>query len=145
MKPVLVTVSSRARPELLWAMASDFANASGRIAGITKVQMLTPDPVGEGTKFREWRGRQAVDMEVFRWTPPTSYCLRGVALGTEFVSEIRCVPEGDGTRLEMEIRARALNFAARLLSPLLALMAKLMVKSCAKDLRDIAAAAERQA
>ena len=125
-------------------MASDFANAAGRIKAITKVEMVTPGPVGSGTRFREWRGRQMVDMEVVAWSPPRSYSLRGHAMGTEFTSEIRCVPDGSGTRLEMEILVRPQTFGAKLLSPLISLMSKLMVKSCAKDLVDIAAAAEGQ-
>ena len=107
--------------------------------------MVNPGPIGSGTRFREWRGRQVVDMEIVAWSPPRSYSLRGFAAGTEFTSEIRCIPDGAGTRLEMEVRARPLSFAAKLLSPLLALMSKLMVKSCAKDLHDIAAAAESPA
>ena len=145
MKPMLITYTSSARPDRVWKMASDFENASGRIRGITKVDMLTPGPIGSGTRFREWRGRQVVDMEIVAWSPSRSYSLRGFAAGTEFTSEIRCIPDGAGTRLEMEVRARPLSFAAKLLSPLLALMSKLMVKSCAKDLRDIAAAAESPA
>jgi hypothetical protein len=143
MKPLLCTHRSSAPPDRMWAMASDFANASGRIKAITKVEMVTPGPVGVGTHFREWRGRQMVDMEIAAWSPPRSYTLRGYAVGTEFVSEIRCVPDGSGTRLEMEIHVRPQTFGAKLLSPLLALMTKAMVKSCSKDLADIAAAAER--
>lgn len=143
MKPLLCTRSSSAAPERLWSLASDFANASGRIAAITNVEMLTPGPVGQGTRFREWRGRQAVDMEVVAWSPPRSYALRGAAMGTEFTSEIRCLPDGAGTRLEMEIHVRPMTFAAKVFAPLLALLSKLMVKTCAKDLGDIAAAAER--
>jgi hypothetical protein len=67
---------------------------------------------------------------------------RGYAVGTEFTSEIRCVPDGPGTRLEMEVHVRPQTFGAKLLSPLISLMSKVMVKSCAKDLGDIAAAAE---
>ena len=129
----------------MWAMASDFANASGRIKAITKVEMLTPGAVGVGTHFREWRGRQNVDMEIAAWSPPRSYALRGYAVGTEFMSEIRCIPDGSGTRLEMEIHVRPQTFVARLFSPLLALMSKAMVKTCTKDLADIAAAAEGDA
>lgn len=143
MKPLLVAHRSSAPPERVWALASDFANAPECVRAITKVEMLTPGPVGQGTRFREWRGRQVVDMEVAAWSPPRSYALRGNAMGTEFTSEIRCVPEGRGTRLEMEIRMRPMTFAAKLLAPLLALMSRLMVKSCAKDLEDISAAAER--
>jgi carbon monoxide dehydrogenase subunit G len=145
MKPLLCTHRSSAAPDRVWAMASDFANAADRIQAITKIEMLTPGPVGAGTRFREWRGRQVVDMEIAAWSPPHSYSLRGSAMGTEFTSEIRCVPDGSGTRLEMEIHARPKTFAAKLLSPLLAVMSKMMVKVCAKDLADITAAAERDA
>ena len=143
MKPLLCTYRSSAPPDRIWAVASDFANAAGRIKAITKVEVVTPGPVGSGTRFREWRGRQVVDMEVAAWSPPRSYSLRGYAMGTEFTSDIRCVPDGTGTRLEMEVHVRPQTFGAKLLSPLLSLMSKVMVKSCAKDLGDIAAAAER--
>ena len=142
MKPLLCTYRSSAPPDRMWAMASDFANASGRIKAITKVEMMTPGPIGVGTHFREWRGRQNVDMEIAAWSPPRSYTLRGYAMGTEFMSDIRCVPDGTGTRLEMEIHVRPQAFLAKLFSPLLALMSKAMVKTCTKDLVDIAAAAE---
>lgn len=143
MKPLLCTHRTSASPDRVWAMASDFANAAGRIQAITKVEILTPGPIGSGTRFREWRGRQMVDMEIAAWSPPHSYSLRGYAVGTEFTSVIRCVPDGASTRLEMEVHVRPKTLGAKLLSPLIALMSKVMVKSCAKDLGDIAAAAER--
>ena len=143
MKPLLCTHRSSAPPDRMWALASDFAHAAGRIKAITKVEIVTPGPVGAGTRFREWRGRQGIDMEIAAWSPPRSYALRGYALGTEFMSEIRCVPDGSGTRLEMEVHVRPQALGAKLLSPVLALMSRLMVKTCAKDLGDIAAAAER--
>lgn len=145
MKPLLCTHRTPAPPDRVWAMASDFANASGRIRAITKIEILTPGAVGQGTHFREWRGRQMVDMEIVAWSPPRSYSLRGCAMGTEFTSAIRCVPDGAGTRLEMEIDVRPQTFVAKLLSPLMSLLSKVMVKSCAKDLVDIATAAERDA
>ena len=143
MKPLLSVHRSSAPPDRMWAVASDFAHAAGRIKAITKVEIVTPGPVGAGTRFKEWRGRQMVDMEVAAWSPPRSYSLRGYAIGIEFTSEIRCVPDGPGTRLEMEVHVRPQNFGAKLLSPLIALTSKVMVKSCAKDLGEIAAAAER--
>jgi hypothetical protein len=145
MKPLLCTHRSSASPDRVWAVASDFAAAAGRIRAITRIEIVTPGPVGSGTRFREWRGRQMVDMEVVAWSPPRSYSLRGYAMGTEFTSEIRCVPDEPGTRLEMEIHVRPRTFVAKLLSPLISLMSKVMVKSCSKDLVDIATAAERDA
>jgi hypothetical protein len=143
MKPLLCTHRSSASPDRVWGVASDFAHAAGRIKAITKIEILTPGPVGVGTRFREWRGRHVVDMEIAAWSPPRSYSLRGYAIGTEFTSEIRCIPDGSGTRLEMEIHGRPQTFGAKLLSPLISLMSKVMVKTCAKDLGDIAAVAER--
>ena len=145
MKPLLCTFLSSASPDRVWAVASDFPNAVDHIKAITRIQILTSGPIASGTRFREWRGRQMVDMEVAAWSPPRSYSLRGYAMGTEFTSEIRCVPDGSGTRLEMEVRVRPRSFGAKLLSPLLSLMSEMMVKSCAKDLGDIATAAERDA
>ena len=142
MKPLLCTHRSSAPPDRMWAVASDFAHAAGRIKAITKVEIMTPGPVGAGTRFREWRGRQMVDMEVSAWSPPRSYSLRGYAVETEFASEIRCVPDGSGTQLEMEVHVRPQTFVAKLLSPLISLMSSVMVKSCTKDLGDIAAAGE---
>jgi hypothetical protein len=85
-----------------------------------------------------------MDMTIAAWNPPRSYSLRGIGAGIEFTSEIRCVPDGaSGTRLEMEVVGRPLNLAAKIFSPLLSLMSSVMVKQCAKDLADIAAAAER--
>jgi hypothetical protein len=143
MKPILCTYRSTAAPARVWEFASDFARAPERIRAITKVDMLTPGPVAVGTRFKEWRGKHAVEMEIAAWAPPRSYQVRGFAAGTEFLSEIRCPADGSGTRLELEIRMIPRTFGAKLLSPLLALAAKLMAKSCAKDLADIAAAAER--
>ena len=84
-------------------------------------------------------------MEVVAWSPPRSYSLRGYAMGTEFTSEIRCVPDGSGTRLEMAVSVRPKTLGARILTPLISLTSKMMVKACAKDLGDIATAAERAA
>lgn len=145
MKPLICSHRSSASPDCVWAVAADFANAAGRIAAITKVEIVTPGPIGSGTRFREWRGRQCADMEVVAWSPPRSYSLRGYAMGTEFTSEIRCVPDGSGTRLEMAVSVRPKTLGARILTPLISLTSKMMVKACAKDLGDIATAAERAA
>lgn len=149
MKPMLCTYASSAPPERVWAVASDFAHAGDHIRAIQKVEIVTPGPIGVGTVLRETRGAPGrrgttIDMTLAAWNPPRSYALRGSAAGFEFTSEIRCVPDGrGGTRIEMEVVGRPTNFAAKILSPLFAVMSKMMVKQCAKDLADIAAAAER--
>lgn len=143
MKPLLATFPSSATPDRVWAVASDFLHAAENITAITRLEILTPGPIGAGTRFREWRGRQVADMEISAWSPPRSYGLLGYAMGTEFASEIRCVPDGAGTRLEMQITVRPQTLGAKLLSPLMAVMSRVMMKGCTQDLRDIAAVAER--
>ncbi|MBL8896242.1 MAG: SRPBCC family protein [Planctomycetes bacterium] len=151
MKPMLCTYESSATPERVWAVASDFANAGAHIQAIQKVVIVTAGPIRAGTVIRETRGAPGrrgttLDLTISAWNPPRSYALRGSAAGYEFNSEIRCVPSGaSGTRLEMEIVGRPLNFVAKLFSPLFALMSRVMVKQCAKDLADIARVAERGA
>lgn len=149
MKPMLSTYRSSASPDRVWAVASDFAHAGDHISAIQEVKIVTPGPIGAGTVIRETRGKpggraMTMDMTIAAWNPPRSYSLRGIGAGIEFTSEIRCVPDGaSGTRLEMEVVGRPLNLAAKIFSPLLSLMSSVMVKQCAKDLADIAAAAER--
>lgn len=144
MKPLLCSQRSSAAVDRVWTLASDFQNAADRVQAITKVEMLTEGPTGLGSRFREWRGRQMVELEVVAWSPPNSYTLRGFAPGIEVTSTVRCVPEGEGTRLEMESQLRSRTLTARLLSPLIYVLSRMMLRSCAKDLRDIAAAAERE-
>ncbi len=150
MKPMLCTYDSSAPPARVWEVASDFAHAGDNIRAIQKVEIVTSGPIRAGTVIRETRGAPGsrgttIDMTIAAWNPPRSYSLRGSAAGFEFTSEIRCVPNGtNGTRIEMEVVGRPLNFVANLLSPLFAIMSKLMVKQCAKDLADIAAAAEHR-
>src|SRR5262245_62518608 len=135
MKPLLSAHRSSAPPDRMWAVASDFAQAPGRIKAITKVEIVTPGPVGAGTRFREWRGRQTVDMEIAAWSPPRSYSLRGYAVGTEFKSDVRCVPEGSGTRIEMEVHVCPQTFGAKFISQLISMMSKVMVRYCARGVR----------
>lgn len=146
MKPIVVTHRTSAPPGRAFGLASDFAGAAERVSGITRVEMLTPGAVGRGTRFRETRtmmGKEATEeMEVVAWDPPRSYTLRAVSCGAEILSEVRCVPEGAGTRLEIEMRWKPLTFGAKLMSPLGALMAGTMKKCVAQDLADIARAAE---
>ena len=44
-----------APPELVFAKASDFANAPSFIGAIKKVEILTPGPIQAGTRFKETR------------------------------------------------------------------------------------------
>jgi hypothetical protein len=138
-----------APPDVVFALASDFAGAPGRIKGIVKVEILTPGPVGVGTRFRETRvmfGKEAPEeMELATFDPGKSYELPGQSCGAEYRSTFRFVPDGGGTRLELEFHARAVTFFAKLMTPLSWLMKGMIKKCIEQDMDDLKQAAEATA
>lgn len=127
-------------------LASDFASAPGRVRGIKKVEMLTPGPVGVGTRFRETRimfKKEASEtMEVLAFDRPRSYTLGATNCGCEYRTTFRFTPAAGGTDVAFHFEARPLTFMARILGFLFAFMIKACAKEVEKDLADIAAAAE---
>lgn len=130
-----------APPERVFAAASDFANAPGKIAGILRVEMLTPGPLAVGTRFRETRkmfGKEASEeMTVAELEPPRRYVLVAESHGTRYRSELRFEPQGAGTEVAMTFRAEPLTSFAKVMSVLMKPMIKSVGKLCAKDLADL--------
>jgi hypothetical protein len=137
-----------ASPEAVFALASDFAGAPGRISGIKKTEMLTQGPVGVGTKFRETRvmfGKEATEtMEVVEFQPGRSYTLRAVNCGCEYRTVVSVRSASPGSEITFEFSATALTFVATIMSTLMGWMMKgACVKAVRKDLADLKAAAEK--
>src|SRR5262245_14688938 len=90
-------------PEVMFDRLTDFARAPERIPAIKRVEVLTPGPVGVGTKFRETRmmfKREATEqMEVVAFDRPKLVELRAISCGAEYRSTFRVAPDGTGTRL----------------------------------------------
>src|SRR5712691_8309653 len=111
----VLTVSQQinAGPEVVFAACSDFARLPERVPAIKKVEMLTPGPVGVGTKFRETRimfGREATEgMEFVAFDPPRQFELRAISCGAEYRTIHRFTPAGSGTRIDLEFRVKALS------------------------------------
>lgn len=135
-----------APPEKVFAIASDFARAPEIIGGITKLELLTDGPVGVGTRFRETRvffkKEAAEEMVVTTFDPPRGYSLGAESHGCRYLTEYRFEPSGDGTDVLFTFTATPLTTAARIMSFLMKPMAKMMLKECAKQLDDVARAAE---
>jgi carbon monoxide dehydrogenase subunit G len=146
MKPMTVSTVINAPPEAVFVACSDFANAAGRVRGITNVELLTPGPVGVGTKFKETRlmfKREATEtMEVTAFDPPRRYEVGAHSCGMDFRSEFRFTPDGAGTRVDVTMVGTARTLFARLMSPLAGLMAGTMKKCVRDDLNDIKAHVE---
>jgi hypothetical protein len=143
---VAVTARIAAPVDEVFALATDLANAPGRIKGITKVELLTDGPVGVGTRFRETRvmfGRAASEvMEFAAFAPNRGYTLVAESCGACYVSTFRFEPDGPGTMVYVEFAAKPLTFFARLMKPLGWLMAGMLKKCLQQDLDDLRAAAE---
>lgn len=90
---------------------------------ITKVEYLTEQQRGVGTKFREtrvMRGREATtELEVREYEPPNSVRLVSDAGGTVWDTTFRLAEAGAGTRLSMQMDAIPHKLMARLALPLI--------------------------
>jgi hypothetical protein len=138
-----------APPEQVFARAADFANAPRIFESILAVEMLGPEPVGTGTRFRETRrmfGREATEeMEVVAFEPPRRYALAAENHGARYESTLLCEPIAGGTKVTLVFAVQPLTFMARLMGLLTRPMIKAMAKACAKDLDDLAASFEKAA
>jgi len=126
----------------VWDAVTDLHNAADRIEGIAKMEVLTDGPVGKGTRFREtrimFRKEATEEMEITEWDPPNAYTTECSSHGCHYTSVIRCVPDGNGTRVEMSLDAKPLTAGAKVMSTLLGWMMKgACAKAFAKDLEDI--------
>ncbi len=125
---------------------TDFERASETVSGIESVEMLTEDPVGKGTRFKETRimfKRPATEiLEVTEYHPDRSYTVGCTSCGCEYSTEFLFQPEGQGTRVDMTMTTRPLTFMAKLMSPLGRLMAGPMRKCFEQDLDDLQAGLE---
>ena len=146
MKPITLTKQINVPPDVVFAVAGDLANAAEHIQGIDRIELLTPQPVGVGTKWRETRkmmGKEATEtLEITAFDPPRSYTVEADSCGCHFVSTFRFTPEAGGTRVELEVASQAKTFMAKLLSPLGCLMAGTMKKMMDQDLEDLKHVAE---
>lgn len=139
-----------AAPEQVFAAATDVVGAPRRIDGIESTELLTDGPVGLGTRFRETRvmfGKEATEeMEVVGFDPPRSWSLAAESCGCKYLTEIRFVPDGAGTRIEMDFGGEPQTFLARIMGAVMApLMRGTMVKCLEQDLESLERSLARDA
>lgn len=130
----------------VFAAYTDFANAPARVADIVRTEMLTPGPVGVGTKFTETRkmfGKESTEtMTVTAFAPNELVELTAGSCGAEFVSRFTFAADGAGTRVGVEVRARAVSLLAKLFAPLAFLMMGTIKKCVARDVAQLRASVE---
>jgi carbon monoxide dehydrogenase subunit G len=136
--------------ESVFDVATDLAHAAEHIRGIKKIELLTPGPVALGTRWRETRkmmGHESTEtLEITAFNRPRHYTVGCNSCGCYFESTFSFVPEGNTTKVTIDLRAEARTFFAKLMSPLGKLMlGKTMRKCLEDDLDDLKRVAESRA
>ncbi len=135
-----------APPEVVFEASIDLESWAKHIEAITKIEILTPGPIGIGTRFVETRmmfGREASEeMTISELVAPERFVLTAENHGTRYVSQHLFEPQGDGTKLTFAFSGVPVTFLARLFAPLGRVMMPSVVKAIEGDLRDLKKAIE---
>lgn len=130
-----------AAPEVVFDVATSIETWPELDNPIVKVELLTPGPVGLGTRFREtrviFRREASEEMEFVEWNRPLGYVLLAESHGSRYRTTFTLTPEGDSTRLQMQFDATPLTFMAKIMSTLMKPLMKKMIDMCGKDLEAI--------
>ncbi len=134
-------------PAAVYAYVADFANLPRWDPTITRVERLTPGPVGAGTHYLvvlSFLGSEStMDYVVKEFEPPVRAVLTGVAASAVATDTITVAPTPTGARLTWQAEI-TLGWPARILDPLLKLLfARDVAKAMANLARELSALATR--
>lgn len=144
MSRTTVTRHVAAPVERVFDVVADITNFEQAIPHIVKVEFLTEQRVGVGTRFRETRlvhGKEAAtELEVTEYEPHEHVRLVADSHGCVWDSTFTTKPNDDGgTELTLVMEARPYKWTARLMTPLVSWMIKGAV---AKDMDAVKAHCE---
>jgi ligand-binding SRPBCC domain-containing protein len=135
-----------APPPSVFTLFSDLANVADRIKSITKIEVVTPGPIGVGTRFKETRvmfGKECTEeMQITAFDPGQSYEVTCQSCGAEYRTLFRFTPDSGGTRVDVDFHTRATSLLAKLMVPLGWLMVGMVKKCVEKDVQDLKKVAE---
>ena len=128
-----VTRVIRAPAERVFQTLARMENFSKAVPGITKVEFLTDNRYGVGTRFRETRimhGKEAsTELEVTELEENKRIRMVGTAGGTIWDTLFTVEPQGADAKMQMQMAARPQNFGSKLLSPMILGMVTKAVES----------------
>jgi uncharacterized membrane protein len=152
MASFVMTKRIEAPVETVFDVATDLEQAAKHIRGIERIELLTPGPIGKGTRWRETRrmmGREATEtLEIVSFDRPHGYTVACDSCGCHFESSFRFMPhECDGaTHVSLDVFTQARTWMAKLMSPVGDLMFGKTMRQCMDDdLEDIKRVAEERA
>jgi uncharacterized protein YndB with AHSA1/START domain len=151
MRAIIVERRVEAPPERVFEVFTDLGRAAEVMRGVDRIEVLTPGPVGRGTRWRETRtmfGREAVEeMWIGEFEPPHRYVVDAESHGARYRTEFTFQPAPDGlvTVVRMSFGAEPQTFVARVLGALMAgVMSGSIRKALGQDMDDLKAACERR-
>jgi hypothetical protein len=101
-----LTKRVEAPPETVFDVATDLEHAAEHVRGIEKIELLTPGPVGVGTRWRETRkmmGHESTEtLEVTEFDRPRSYTVGCNSCGCYFETQFSFVPRAGGTDVSLD-------------------------------------------
>ena len=142
-----VTKQINASIERVYDVFTDLPSAAERVSGIEAVEVLTDQPFGVGTRWKETRimmGKSATEtMWITEVDPPNGYTAEAESCGTHYTSTFTFEPGDGGTLVTMTFEGRPVTLGAKVLSLLGVLMKGTIRKMLAKDLDDLAVVCEQ--
>ena len=111
-------VSARARidapPAAVFEFVADLANLPRWQSGIVSAELITPGPVGPGSRARVVRQllgqRLVVDLWLVEHRPPSRLELESEASGIGVRAILELKPDGEATQLTFRMEIKAQNF-----------------------------------
>lgn len=122
MKPVQSTQQIACAAEKVFETISDVRNFSKAVDDIKRIEFITEQQVGEGTRFRETREmkgkEQTVELEVTEFVPYERVRMVSDAGGTIWDTVFTVTATEQGSQLDMVMDVRPHKFFAKLMTPL---------------------------
>lgn len=144
---ITLSVHVHAPLDRVFDVFTDVTRAEERLSNVAALEMLTPGPVGVGTRWRETRrmmGQEDTEeMGISAFDPPNSYTVTAESRGARYHTTFRFVAEGEGTAVTMHFEAVAVSLFAKLLSLTGIIFKNATEKALLSDLEDLQRACEQ--
>lgn len=131
----------------VYAAFADVSKMSDRIPGIVKIEVTSDVKSGVGTHWKETRvmfGKEATEeMEITKVDEGKSITIESDSAGMHYVTEYTFVEKSEGTEVTMSFSGVAQSLMAKIMSPMVGLMAGSMKKMLRADLESMKESLEK--
>jgi len=141
-KDIVVSKTIAAAPARVFQSLADIPNAPRTFSSVVKIEMLTPGPIGVGSRWKETRivdgtkGTKTVEMTQFE--PHKRFVTEAVKMGLRM--RMTCVVEpsaDDAATVTLTMQTTPHNLLGKLLMPMVAGFADAMRAMLEKDLEEV--------